>query len=310
MEHEERIMTIDKRPWRNWILRSACTALTTLLLPSFSLGAEPNVGKKADSESQKVRIAVVQQETRPGAVEANRATAIRFAREALRNDADVILFHEALLVGYVPHIHDLAETIDGPSTRAFQQLLQGSDALIIYGLVERDGTDFHTSAVVIAADGIVAQYRKTHLWWQADGVRHEPSFFRPGDKLVTFDVKGHKTGVMICYDGDFPEMTRAYANLGCAMLLWLNNRGSRGHREVLPLVRANTIIMATSCCCGKNEAGTACGGGSNITDKDGKLLAEIWDKEGVIYADVEPSTVPAARNQNPWFRGQRQDLYR
>jgi predicted amidohydrolase len=22
---------------------------------------------------------------------------------------------------------------------------------------------------------------------------------------------------MICYDGDFPEMTRAYANMGCAI---------------------------------------------------------------------------------------------
>lgn len=182
--------------------------------------------------------------------------------------------------------------------------------MIAYGLVEQSGKEFYTSAVVVAADRIVAQYRKTHLWWRAEGVRHEPTFFRPGNKLVTFDVKGHKTGVMICYDGDFPEMTRSYANLGCTLLLWLNNRGSRGHREVQPLVRTNTIIMATSCCCGKNEAGAACGGGSNITDKDGTCLSEIWDKEGIIYADVAPGTVPATRNRNPWFRGQRQDLYR
>lgn len=257
-----------------------------------------------------VRIAVIQQETKPGAVELNRAKAIGLALEALQNDADIVLFHEALLVGYVPHIRELAETTDGPSTRAFQQLLRGTDTLIVYGLVEQDGTDFYTSAIVVGSDGIVARYRKTHLWWRAKGVRHEPTFFRPGNKLVTFDVKGHKTGVMICYDGDFPEMTRAYANLGCTMLLWLNNRGSRAHREVLPLVRANTIIMATSCCCGKNEAGAACGGGSNITGQDGSLLAEIWDKEGIIYANVEPSTVQTARDQNPWFRGQRQDLYR
>ena len=303
-------MTIDKKSWQHRIVRIVCATVTAMLLQSSSPGAEPDAGKKADSERQWIRVAVVQQETTPGAVEANRAKAIRFAREALRNDADVILFHEALLVGYVPHIHELAETVDGPSTRAFQQLLQGTDALIVYGLIERDGEDFYTSAVVVGADKIVAHYRKTHLWWRADGVRHEPTFFRPGNKLVTFDVKGHKTGVIICYDGDFPEMTRAYANLECTMLLWLNNRGSRGHREVLPLVKANTIIMATSCCCGKNEAGAACGGGSNITDKDGSLLAEIWDKQGIIYADVDPSAVPDARNQNPWFRGQRQDLYR
>ena len=304
-------MTIDKKPWRRPIVRTVCAAATTLLLlHTSSPGAEPRAVKPADSESQKVRIAVVQQETTPGAVEANRAKAIRFAGEALRNDADVILFHEALLVGYVPHIRKLAETVDGPSTRAFQELLRGTGALIVYGLVEQDGDDFYTSAVVVGAGEIVAHYRKTHLWWRAEGVRHEPTFFQPGSKLVTFDVKGHKTGLMICYDGDFPEMTRAYANLDCTMLLWLNNRGSRAHREVAPLVKANTMIMATSCCCGKNEAGNACAGGSNITDKDASLLAEIRDEEGIIYADVDPSTVPSARNQNPWFRGQRQDLYR
>ena len=105
-------------------------------------------------------------------------------------------------------------------------------------------------------------------------------------------------------------MARAYANHGCVMLFWLNNRGSRDHSEVYPLVRANTIIMATSCCSGQNEAGHACRGGSNITDKDGSLLGEIVGREGIIYADVEPNTVLESRQRNPWFQGQRQDLYR
>lgn len=303
-------MTIDNRPCCRRIVRAVCAAVTTLLLQTSSPGAQSQASEPTDSESRTIRIAVVQQETKPGAVDENRDKAISYAREALQNNADVILFHEALLVGYVPHIRELAETLDGPSTKAFQELLQGTNALIVYGLIEQDGRNFHTSAVVVGADGVVAHYRKSHLWWRAEGVRHEPTFFQPGDKLVTFDIKGHKTGLMICYDGDFPEMTRAYANLDCTMLLWLNNRGSRAHREVAPLVRANTIIMATACCCGKNEAGRPCGGGSNITDKDGSLVAEIWDKEGIVYADLDPSTVPPARKLNPWFRGQRQDLYR
>ena len=111
------------RPSQGRVLRSACAALTVLLLAqSSSSGAEPPGVVPAHSGNQKVRIAVVQQETTPGAVKANRAKAIRFAREALRGGADVILFHEALLVGYVPHIHKLAETVDGPSTRAYANL--------------------------------------------------------------------------------------------------------------------------------------------------------------------------------------------
>ena len=67
--------------------------------------------------------------------------------------------------------------------------------------------------------------------------------------------------------------------------------------------------MATACCCGPDETGRPCRGGSNITDHYGKLLAEIWDREGIIYADVDPGLVPEARRRNPWFTGQRRDLY-
>jgi len=256
-----------------------------------------------------VKIAVVQQESEPGAVEKNRAKALRFAREALAAQAEIILFHEELLVGYVENLKELAEEANGLTTQAFRKLLQGTDALILYGLTEREGENCYISATLVGGEGVIADYRKTHLWWAETGLRHEPSYYLPGDRLVTFAVKGFKSGVMICYDGDFPEMARSYANLGCTMLFWLNNRGSRGHEEVERLARANSLIMATSCCCGKNESGEICRGGSNITNKDGSLIAEIWDREGIIYGDVHPETVLEARNANPWFRGQRRDLY-
>ena len=257
-----------------------------------------------------VRIAVVQQNSVPGEVESNRAKALAFAQQALANDADIVLFHEELLVGYVDNMRELAEEIDGPTTRAFQSLLTGSDSRILWGLTEREKDKYYIAATLVGASGVLANYRKTHLWWKAEGLRHEPSFYEPGDELVTFEVKGHKSGVMICYDGDFPEMTRAYANLDCRMLFWLNNRGERGHGEVTKLAGTNSMIMAVSCVCGKNELGYKCRGGSNITNHNGGLLAEIWDKEGVIYADVEPGAVPEARGKNPWYVGRRSDLYR
>ncbi len=255
------------------------------------------------------RIAVVQQNGNPGKPEENRDKAIHFARIALDQAADVILFHEELIVGYTPDVRSLAEPVDGPTTRAFQGLLHGRDSLIIYGLTERDGDDFYISAPVVSASGVVANYRKTHLWWHAEGLRHEPTFYRPGNRLVTFSHQGYRCGIMICYDGDFPEMTRAYANLGCAVLFWMNNRGSRGHAEVKDLAYRNSMIIAASCCCGPDEAARMCRGGSNITDADGALLSELWDEEGVIVADVCPERALDMRSKNPWYRGQRPELY-
>jgi predicted amidohydrolase len=256
-----------------------------------------------------LRIAVVQQDGNPGKPDENRAKALRFAAEALDRGADAILFHEELLVGYADNLRDLAEPVDGPTTRAFQELLAGSESLILYGLTEIAGDDCFISAPVVSANGVLANYRKTHLWWNAAGLRHEPTYYRPGDRLVTFQCQGHRCGIMICYDGDFPEMARSYANLGCSVLFWMNNRNSRGHAEVRDLAYRNSIAIATSCCCGLDETGQACPGGSNITDADGKLLAEIWDEEGIIVADVDPDRALELRAHNPWYRGQRPDLY-
>jgi predicted amidohydrolase len=255
------------------------------------------------------RIAVVQMQTVPGAVEANRARALDFAGEALEQRADVVLFHEGLLVGYHEHYRDLAEPADGATSRAFSELIAGSDARVLYGLTEREGDDFYLSAVLVGRGGVEAVYRKTHLWWKSDGLRHEPSYYRAGDSLVTFDLQGHKSGVMICYDGDFPEVARSYAACGCRMLFWLNNRQSRAHEEVRDLARRNCLIIASACCCGVNERGEDCPGGSNITDMDGTLLGELRDEEGLVIADVEPERADAARLANPWFTGRRPDLY-
>lgn len=255
------------------------------------------------------RIAVVQQNGNPGKPDENRNKAVEFARQSLDQGADVVLFHEELLVGYCPGLRSLAEPLHGPTAQAFQRVLHGRDALIIYGLTEKDGDSCFVSAPVVSANGVLANYRKTHLWWKAEGLRHEPTYYRPGDRLVTFEVRGHRCGIMICYDGDFPEMTRAYANRGCAVLFWLNNRVSRGHAEVKDLAYRNSMIIATSCCCGPDENGEMCRGGSNITDADGRLLAEVWDQEGVIVADVQPAKALELRAGNPWYRGQRADLY-
>ena len=277
--------------------------------PLINTYAETSEECNSNNKGEKVRIAVIQQDGNPGQVSVNREKALKFAEEALNKNADVILFHEELLIGYVNNARDLSEPVNGPTTKAFQKLLKGTNALIIYGLTEKDGNDYYISAPVVSAQGALVNYRKTHLWWNAEGLRHEPSFYKPGNKLVTFDIKGYKSGIMICYDGDFPEMTRSYANLGCTMLFWMNNRGSRGHTEVKDLAYRNSIIIPTACCCGFNETGYKCPGGSNITGVRGELLEEIWEKEGVILADVFPGEVPTIRHKNPWFNGLRPEVY-
>ena len=52
--------------------------------------------------------------------------AVGFAKQALGQGADVVLFHEEMLLGCVSNVSELAEPLEGPTTRAFQGVLRGT----------------------------------------------------------------------------------------------------------------------------------------------------------------------------------------
>ena len=262
--------------------------------------------------NNRMRIACVQQNHNPGGVNENRGKALRAAREALEAGADIVLFHEELLIGYHSGVRALAEPLDGETTRAFQALLaeMNSDSRIVYGLTERRGDQYHISAPVVSREGVQAVYRKTHLWWKTPGLRCEPDTYTAGEGLVTFEHKGCKFGLVICYDGHFPEIFRAYAKLGCDAVLWMNNRCSRAPDDgPLWAVENNSLIIATTCCCGVDEIGQECPGLSHILDADGSLLTPVLTGEGMVMADIDPARPAALRRENPSFVGARFDLY-
>jgi len=58
-----------------------------------------------------MKVACVQQAHNTGNVEENRAKAVRFAKEALECGAEIILFHEELLIGYDNRMKELAEPV-------------------------------------------------------------------------------------------------------------------------------------------------------------------------------------------------------
>jgi len=258
-----------------------------------------------------MRIAAIQQDHNPGKVEENRAKAVAYAKQAVAGHADIILFHEELLIGYHKDMKKLAETLHGETTQAFQQVLKGTDAKIIYGLTEREGDKYYISAPVVTESGVIANYRKTHLYWKAQGtLRDEAAQFTAGDALTVFEHKGHKIGILLCYDGDFPEMFRTYARLGCSVVLWLNNRTSRGHRDCCTqAAHHNSLIVATTCNCGLDESGIICEGLSNIVNYDGKLLGELSMSEGIVWADVDPAQALETRKSMPTYVGLRPELY-
>jgi predicted amidohydrolase len=137
--------------------------------------------------------------------------------EAGKQKADLIVLGETLTYAFVgKKMHEVAEPIPGPSTEYFGTLAKQHNLYIVAGLVERDGHLIYNTAALIAPDGSVAgKYRKTAL------PRSEiDAGICPGHDYPIFDTRFGKLGMMVCYDGFFPEVARELANRGAEVIAW------------------------------------------------------------------------------------------
>lgn len=137
--------------------------------------------------------------------------------EAARQKADLIVLGETLTYAFLgKNFADVAEPIPGPSTQYFASLAKQHNLYIVAGLVEREGHLIYNTAALIAPDGTVAgKYRKTCL------PRSEVSAgLCPGSDYPVFETRFGKLGLMVCYDGFFPEVARELSNRGAEVIAW------------------------------------------------------------------------------------------
>jgi len=137
--------------------------------------------------------------------------------EAARQKADLVVLPETLTYyGLGKDYADASEPIPGPSTKYFGTLAKQHDLYIVAGLLERDKHLIYNVAVLIAPDGSVAgKYRKVCLpRSEAEGG------IAPGSDYPVFQTRFGKVGMMICYDGFFPEPARELTKRGAEIIAW------------------------------------------------------------------------------------------
>jgi len=140
-----------------------------------------------------------------------------FIEDAARQEADLVVLGETLTyAGTGASFVDSAESIPGPSTDYFGTLSKKHDLYIVAGLVERDRHQLFNVAVLIGPDGKVAgKYRKVCL---PDGEFDKG--ISPGSDYPVFETRFGKVGMMVCYDGFFPEVARELSNRGAEVIAW------------------------------------------------------------------------------------------
>ena len=137
--------------------------------------------------------------------------------EAAAKGADLFVLPETLTYyGTGLTYAECAEPIPGPSTDYFAELAKQHDLYVVAGLLKRDKHLIYNVAVLLGPDGaIVGKYRKTTL------PRGEiEGGITPGDQYPVFETRFGKVGMMICYDGFFPEVARELTLNGAEVIAW------------------------------------------------------------------------------------------
>jgi len=154
---------------------------------------------------------------------------------------------------------------------------------------------------------IVARYDKIHMFdvdLKGGESYRESRNFRAGDLAVATDLPWGRLGLTICYDLRFPALYRALAEAGASFLTIpsaFTRQTGEAHWHVLTRARAietGSFVFAAAQG-GKHENGRETYGHSVVVDPWGRVLAEGDTEPGVIFADVDPAEVAAARARLP-----------
>ncbi len=199
--------------------------------------------------------------------------------DAADQNADLIVLPETLTYYRSGGTYaEAAEPIPGPSTDYFAALAKQHDTYIVAGLLERDGHLIYNVAVMLGPDGnIVGKYRKVTL------PRGEiEAGVMPGHEYPVFETRFGKVGMMVCYDGFFPEVARELSNRGAEVIAW----PVWGCNPLLASARAceNHVFLVSSTYTDLDQNWTQ----SAIYGRDGRTLAhaEVWGSVSIAEVDL------------------------
>jgi len=198
--------------------------------------------------------------------------------DAARQDADLVVLPETITcTGNGLSYADAAEPIPGPSTEYFSKLAKEHGVYLVVGLVERDAPLVYNTGVLIGPDGsLIGKYRKVAL------PRTEiEAGVAPGDEYPVFDTPLGKIGMMICYDGFFPEVARQLSVRGAEIIAF----PVAGCNPRLAAARAveNHVYVVSSSYTDASLDWMITG----VYDREGRVIAQAKEWRTVTVVEVD-----------------------
>jgi nitrilase len=245
--------------------------------------------------------------------------------EAAMNEAGLVVFPETFVPVYPSNrwarelahgtegaklwarLAQQAVEIPGPAAEAIGAAARGAAVWIAVGVNELErGTLYNTLLIYAPDGGLALRHRKLVP------TNHERLVWGPGDGggLDTVDIGAAKIGGLICWENLMPLARFALYERGVEIYLTPTADDSDGwHDSIRHIARESRAFVVSSCAFQRAagypsdiplaEGDALLGrGGSAIVAPDGTYLAgPLWDEEGILYADLDPTVLYAARQR-------------
>jgi len=237
-----------------------------------------------------IKIAAVQMEPRLMKPRENLESILNAIREAAGNQANLIVFPECSLTGYIfssrQEALPFAETIPGPSIEKLAPLCHELKVYVVFGLLEKEGDGLFNAVALVGPRGLMAGYRKNHLPFL--GIDR---FVDIGNRpFQVYQTPIGNIGLEICYDIAFPESSRVMTLMGADILALATNfpqgRGEKYSHVISARAFENRVHLVSANRIG-SERGYSFAGLSKIVDASGSVLGLASpDREEIIYGEV------------------------
>ena len=267
-----------------------------------------------------VRVALAQIAPRLGEIDANLAIHLDGAREARRAGADLVVFPELSLTGYLlrDQVPEVALRTGEARLRKLERASRDID--VMAGFVEESADHRYFNAAAYFSRGrLVHVHRKIYL--PTYGMFEEGRDFSAGDRLRAFEAPFGRAGMLVCEDCWHPSCAFILAQQGMDVLLAASSGPTRGarpgrgitsvevwHELVRVTARLQTAFVVYVNRVGY-EDGLNFGGGSAAVDPFGRVLAALPALEPALtVVELDASVLRRARIACPLLRDEDLEL--
>ncbi len=246
------------------------------------------------SEPGKVALIQTKADSHFGDYLHNRALLTAFAKEAVSNGANIIVFSEGSSYGYQGNskhwclhqgrekgescadVSTVAEKVPGgESTSYWAQFARENKIYLLFSVPEIEGGVYFNTVGVVGPDGYIGKYRKRFL------TPTDALYAIPGNDSLVIDTPYGCFGILICRDLADIRLSQHYKQRGVTnVLMSANFFGGSYYKDYVERAKINVYVAESARC---DATGSYCGE-CGVWDRGGLAPGE----SGIAYHVLKP----------------------